>query len=75
MFWTAFALLLVTGSLAAPVKIRCGHPGAACATAPDVQGHVHYYYAVKPVGVFLVEDLAGVSSSIKYRSGVDREKH
>jgi hypothetical protein len=48
--------------------------GAACATAPDEQDYVHYYYVVKPLGVSLIEDLAGVDLSIRNTSGVDRVK-
>jgi hypothetical protein len=70
----AVTAALVIGLLAMPVKIRCGHPGYACATAPDEQGYVHFYYVVAPFGVALVEELAGVNISFHYRSGVDREK-
>jgi len=67
-------VVLGVGLLAMPVKIRCGHPGAACATAPDAQGYVHFYYVVKPFGASLIEDVAGVNVSIQYTSGVDRVK-
>jgi hypothetical protein len=70
----AVALLPLIGLLAVPVKMRCGHPGAACATAPDEQDYVHYYCVVKPLGVSLIEDLAAVGLSIRCTSGVDRMK-
>lgn len=70
----AIAAALMIWLLAMPVKIRCGHPGYACATAPDAEGYVHFSYAVMPLGVALVEDLARVDIPFRYSSGVDRTK-
>jgi hypothetical protein len=66
--------VLVVGLLAFPVKQRCGHPHYSCATAPDAQANVHYYYETKPLGVSLFETLTGADISFHYSSGTDSEK-
>jgi len=67
-------IVLVIGVLALPVKQTCGHPSYTCATAPDAQGYVHYYYEEKPLGVSLIENLTGANISFHYTSGTDLEK-
>ncbi len=49
------AVVLVIGVLAVPIKQRCGAPGYVCATAPDAQGNIHYYYEIEPLGILLIE--------------------
>jgi hypothetical protein len=70
----AVAILLVIGLLALPVKQRCGAPGYTCATGLDVQGYIHYYSEVEPLGVYLVESVTGSNIRFYYKSGEDREK-
>jgi hypothetical protein len=70
----AIAAALMIGFLVVPVKIRCGSPGAACATAPDAQGYVHYSYVVEPLGLSMIHDMTGLNVSFKYASGEDLEK-
>ncbi|BBZ41751.1 hypothetical protein [Mycobacterium conspicuum] len=68
------AVVVALAVLAIPTKVRCGAPGLACATAVDVQGNVHYYYEVEPLGVYLAEIATGSNVSLYYRSGEDLEK-
>ncbi|MBZ4632047.1 hypothetical protein GBP94_22020 [Mycobacterium avium subsp. hominissuis] len=70
----AAAVVLLVCLAAFPDKIRCGHPGAACATAPDAQGYVHFSYVVKPFGISLLESFTGVDVPFEYSSGEDRVK-
>ncbi len=65
------AVVLVVAALAMPIKQRCGAPGRACATAQDAQGHVHYYYEVEPLAVFLLESAFGSNIPLFYTSGED----
>ena len=66
------ALLIVL--LAWPVTQRCGNPRYSCATAPDAQGFVHYYYEVQPLGVVIVNTVVGSDIRIHYSSGDQLEK-
>ncbi len=50
-------MLLLIAALALPIKQTCGNPRYSCATAPDAQGYVHYYYEVQPLGVVLIIQL------------------
>ncbi len=68
------AVASVLAALAIPIKVRCGAPGYACATAVDAQGNVHYYYEVEPLGVYLAEIVTGSNIRLYYRSGDDLEK-
>jgi hypothetical protein len=68
------AVAAVLAALAIPIKVRCGAPGYACATAVDAQGNVHYYYEVEPLGVYLAEIVTGSNIRLYYRSGDDLEK-
>jgi hypothetical protein len=68
------AVVLGIAVLAFPVKVRCGAPGLACATAVDAQGNVHYYYEVEPIGVYVAETFSGSNIRLYYRSGEDLEK-
>ena len=68
------AVALAIAVLAFPVKVRCGAPGLACATAVDAQGNVHYYYEVEPIGVYVAETFSGSNIRLYYRSGEDLEK-
>ena len=68
------AVVLVIAALTVPIKARCGAPGYSCATAVDVQGNVHYYYEVEPLGVYLVEMITGSNIRLYYQSGEDLEK-
>jgi hypothetical protein len=68
------AVVSVLAALAIPIKVRCGAPGYACATAVDAQGNVHYYYEVEPLGVYLAEIVTGSNIRLYYRSGDDLEK-
>ena len=73
LFGIAAALLVII-VLALPIKQRCGVPGYACATAPDAQGNVHYYYEVEPLGAALIESLTGSNFPLYYTSGEDLVK-
>jgi hypothetical protein len=68
------AVVLVIAVLALPTKQRCGAPDYTCATAPDAQGNVHYYYEVEPLGVYLLEIITGSNVRFYYRSGEEVEK-
>jgi hypothetical protein len=68
------AAVLAIAVLAFPVKVRCGAPGLACATAVDAQGNVHYYYEVEPIGVYVAETFTGSNIRLYYQSGEDLEK-
>ena len=68
----AVALVIVVACL--PVKQRCGAAGYTCATAPDAQGEVHYYYEVEPLGVQMIESATHSNIPLFYRSGEDVEK-
>jgi hypothetical protein len=58
-----------------PVKQRCGNPRYTCATAPDAQGNVHYYYAVVPLGIDFVESVTTLEfPSIHYSTGEELVK-
>jgi hypothetical protein len=68
------AVVVVIGVLALPVKQRCGHPNHTCATAPDEQGYIHYYYEMKPLGVSVLESLTGAVISLHYSAGTELVK-
>jgi hypothetical protein len=68
------AMALTLFALAAPVKQRCGAPGLSCATTVDVQGNLHYYYEVEPLGVYLAEIVTGSNIRLFYSSGEDLVK-
>jgi hypothetical protein len=70
------AVVLAIAMLAFPLKVRCGAPGLACATAVDEQGNVHYYYCyeVEPLGVYIAETFTGSNIRLYYWSGEDLEK-
>jgi hypothetical protein len=68
------AVVLVIAVLAIPLKVRCGAPGLACATAVDARGNVHFYYEVEPLGVYIGETVTGSNIRLYYRSGEDLEK-
>ncbi|WP_191497112.1 hypothetical protein [Mycobacterium simulans] len=63
------AVVLVISALAIPIKQRCGAPGRTCATAVDAHGHVHYYYEIEPLGVFIIENVFGTNIRLRYSSG------
>jgi hypothetical protein len=67
-------VLLLIAALALPIKQRCGDPRHSCATAPDAQGYVHYYYEVQPLGVVLINSLTDADIRLHYSSGEDRVK-
>lgn len=69
----AIIVMLVIGVLALPTKQRCGAPGLTCATTLDKQGHVHYYYEVEPLGIYLAEIVTGSNIRVFYHSGEDLE--
>ncbi|MCB0926874.1 MAG: hypothetical protein U0R77_08500 [Mycolicibacterium insubricum] len=64
------AVVAVVGVLAIPVHERCGGAGRVCATAPDDQGFIHYYYEVQPVLTVLVDQFTG-HKPLVYSSGVE----
>ena len=68
------ALVLVIALLAIPLKVRCGAPGLACATAVDARGNVHFYYEVEPLGVYIAETFSGSNIRLYYQSGEDLDK-
>jgi hypothetical protein len=68
------AVVLVIAVLAIPLKVRCGAPGLACATAIDARGNVHFYYEVEPLGVYIAETFTGSNIRLYYQSGEDLEK-
>jgi hypothetical protein len=63
------AVVLVIVVLAVPIKQRCGVPGYRCATAPDAQGNVSYYFEIEPLGVKLIESLSGSNFAFYYTAG------
>lgn len=64
--------LTVLAVLGIPIKQTC--PRGPCATAPDAQGNIHYYYETKPLGVTLIEGVTGSVIPISYTSGEELEK-
>ena len=68
------AVVVAIAVLAIPLKVRCGAPGLACATAIDAQGNIHFYYEVEPLGVYLAEMFSGTNIRLYYQSGEDLEK-
>ena len=40
----------------------------------DVDGNVHYYYEVEPLGVFVIEVMTGTSIPLYYTRGDEIEK-
>jgi hypothetical protein len=68
------AVLAVVGLLALPVKDRCGSVNYACATAPDAEGYVHYYYEVKPLVGILIESVTDSKFPFHHSSGEEKEK-
>jgi hypothetical protein len=67
-------VLLLIAALALPINQRCGNPRYSCATAPDAQGYVHYYYEVQPLGVVLINTLTAADIRLHYSSGEERVK-
>ena len=68
------AAVAVLATLAVPIKQRCGAPGRSCATAVDVDGNVHYYYEVEPLGIFVIEVVTGTNIPLFYTRGEEIEK-
>ena len=70
----ASVVVVVIAVLAIPLKVRCGAPGFACATAVDARGKIHFYYEVEPLGVYVAETFMGSNIRLYYQSGEDLEK-
>jgi anti-sigma-K factor RskA len=70
----AIAVVLAIAVLAIPLKVRCGAPGLACATAVDARANVHFYYEVEPLGVYIAETFTDSNIRLYYQSGQDLEK-
>jgi hypothetical protein len=69
LFLVGVAVVLVIAVLAVPIKQKCGVPGYTCATAPDAQGNVTYYFEIEPLGVNLIERLSSSNFPFYYTSG------
>ncbi len=67
--WLAGALLVA--ALAFPVKTTCGATNYACATAPDEQGKIAYYYEIEPLAARMLDTLLQTNTRIAYTSGHD----
>ncbi|OBG29593.1 hypothetical protein [Mycobacterium sp. 852002-51057_SCH5723018] len=65
-------VVVIIGVLALPTKDRCGAARSACATAPDAQGYIHYYYEIKPLGAVLIEYVTGLKLAFHYSSGNEK---
>jgi hypothetical protein len=64
--------VMFIAALALPVKDRCGAPRYACATAPDAQGNIDYYYEVKPLAAIIIELFTNQKFPFYYTSGHEK---
>lgn len=65
-------VILVLVALLFPVHTRCGAANYACAIPPDDSGRVGYYYEIEPLGITLLENVAGRNFRMFYSSGTER---
>ena len=54
-----------------PAKVRCGAPAKACASAPDKNGNISYYYVYEPLGIKIIEEMLITDIDFAYSSGFD----
>jgi NO-binding membrane sensor protein with MHYT domain len=54
-----------------PVRVTCGTAAMhyVCMPAPDSSGYVNIYFEVEPLGIAVVEFLAGTNIPIYYYAG------
>ncbi|SRX94825.1 hypothetical protein MSP7336_03088 [Mycobacterium shimoidei] len=70
----AVVVLGFLGLLALPVKELCGGQGKVCATAPDDDGYIHYYYEKQPLLTPLIYAITGRSVPLVYSRGIELHK-
>jgi hypothetical protein len=71
----AIAVIVATvfaAAIFAPITRMC--PNGPCATAPDADGYVQRYYEVKPIAGAWLETVSGKHLTLRYGSGVQKDK-
>ena len=50
-----------------PIPVTCGTAANVyCASAPDQNGNVHYYYEIEPLSIYLIEKIIHTNVKIYY---------